>query len=401
MLTDTPLGNGIQKEVAIHFLPLASNIERMTPLLAAAALVITTSPNFQNLLDQQRIEQDVPGVSAVIAHGNRVLFAGGSGVADLDTARAMTADTPVYAGSIAKVFTAVLTLRLVEEERLSLDASVPGIATSTNNNSPPILVSHLLTHASGLEREGNFGYWFSGRFPQAEELNAYLADTSLRTAPGTKLRYSNVAYAALGQEIERQSGASYADILRSKVLKPLGMTSSGATGPTDNIAVGYSPSGRLIPSAERPFAGVGRKVGDRHVREYHDAAAMSPAFGVYSSARDLGRLAQFLVGSDNPELLSVGMRERMRTRQPSGWGLGLKIGTLDGRAVARHEGWFAAHRSHLLLDIEDGITVVVMTNSDAAAPAEIAEVLYRALLQAGEPRQRPSPSIGQSVRPPP
>lgn len=373
----------------------------MSPVLTAAALVLTTSPNLQSILDQQRIEQEVPGVSAVVARGNQVLFSGGSGVADLETARAMTADTPVYAGSIAKVFTAVLALRLVEEEQLSLSASVPGIATMTHSNSPPVRVSHLLTHVSGLEREGNFGYWFSGRFPRANELRAYLQSTRLRATPGTRLRYSNVAYAALGQEIERRTGASYADNLRRKVLTPLGMARSGATGPAENIAVGYSPSGRLLPSAERPFAGVGRIVGDRHVREYHDAAAMSPAFGVYSSASDLGRLARFLVGSDNPDVLSVSMRERMRTRQPSGWGLGLKIGTLDDRAVARHEGWFAAHRSHLLLDIEDSISIVVMANSDAAAPAKIAEALYRAVLVAGQKREQPGPKIKQSVRPPP
>ena len=74
------------------------------------------------------------------------------------------------------------------------------------------------------------------------------------------------------------------------------------------------------------------------------------------------------------------MRKRMRTRQPSGWGLGLKIGRYEGRPVARHEGWFAAHRSHVLMDVGEELGVVVLTNSDSASPAKIAEALFAATL---------------------
>ena len=68
----------------------------------------------------------------------------------------------------------------------------------------------------------------------------------------------------------------------------------------------------------------------------------------------------------------------MLTRQAAGWGLGLRIGKLDGNPVARHGGWFAAHRSHLLLDLRNELSVVVMTNGDSGEAAEIAEAVYRA-----------------------
>ena len=76
------------------------------------------------------------------------------------------------------------------------------------------------------------------------------------------------------------------------------------------------------------------------------------------------------------------MRARMRDRQASGWGLGLKIQRYKGHSVARHDGWFAAHRSHLILDVNDGIAVIVMTNSDNANPTKIAEALFDAALEA-------------------
>lgn len=352
----------------------------MIATLLLATLAVVTTPDYQAVLDQMRTDQEVPGVSAVVSLGGQVVYAGASGRADIESEREMTADTIAYAGSLSKIFTAVLALQLVEEEKLALSDPIDGIATESSVDAPVVTVEHLLTHASGLEREGDFGYWFTADFPDEEGLARYLRGATLRTPPGTALHYSNVGYATLGRVAANASGQNYADALRMRVLEPLGMTSSGAPGPTPGIAVGYTPVGRIIPSEDRAFAGVGRKVGDRHIREYHDARAMSPAFGIYTSANDLARLARFLLGYGNDNVLTTKMRQRMRTRQTSGWGLGLKIGELNGLPVARHEGWFAAHRTHLLLDLTTGLSIVVMTNSDSGTPAKIAEELYKAAL---------------------
>ena len=346
----------------------------MSVALLTATLAITAGPDFQALLDRVQARQDTPGISAVVSHGDTTWFAGGSGVVDLETARAMTADTVLYAGSISKVFTAVLALQLVEAGKLGLNEVVDRIAVRRDDVA--ITVHHLLTHASGLGREGDFGYWFSGAFPNRVALLDYLADAPLRSAPGETLHYSNVGYAALGTVIEDVTEQSFGDALKLRLTQPLGLSATGAPGPVSGIAPGYTPSGRIIPSPERPFAGVSEQIGDRHLRVYHDAAAMSPAFGIYTSARDLGALARFLLSSSDPSVLSPNMRGRMRTQQASGWGLGLKIGQFRGATVARHEGWFAAHRSHLFLDADTGLSIVVMTNSDGGAPALAAEALY-------------------------
>ena len=225
----------------------------MIAALLFAALAVSSAGEFQSVLDRMRIDQDVPGVSAVITINDRVFFAGASGMADLETARAMTADTVVYAGSLSKVFTAVLTLGLVEDGTLSLEQLIDGIATETSADAPNITVAHLLTHASGLAREGDFGYWFSGVFPDNNDLANYLRTTELREPPGAALHYSNVGYATLGLLIEDVNGRTYGDSLLDRVLKPLGMMASGAPGPVKDIAAGYTPVGRVIPNEARPF----------------------------------------------------------------------------------------------------------------------------------------------------
>jgi CubicO group peptidase (beta-lactamase class C family) len=137
----------------------------------------------------------------------------------------------------------------------------------------------------------------------------------------------------------------------------------------------------VIPNEQRPFAGIGRQVGTRHLREYHDAKAMTPAFGAYTTARDMGRLVRFLLGFGSSEVLPDELRMQMLAPQKSGRGLGLRASRLNDHDVARHDGWFAAHRSHLLLDLEADIAAVVLTNSDSASPALIAEALIVAALE--------------------
>lgn len=357
----------------------------MNVSLIIAAVAATSAPDLQPVLDQIRIDQEIPGVSVVVAQGDEVLFAGASGVADVETGRQMTPDTVVYAGSLSKLFTVVLTLQLAEQGKLSLDDVVDGIANTSARESD-IKVRHLLTHSSGLDREGNFNYWFNAKFPDKKALARYLRDTDLRTRPGVSVSYSNIGYAALGPVIERASGQSFDDALSNRVLNPLGMDASGSLGPGPELSAGYSPVNAVIPSEERPFAGLGRHVGERRIREYHNANAMTPAFGVFSSARDLSRLARFLLGYGGDGVLSDDMRTQMMTLQTGGRGFGIRLGKYKGRAVARHGGWFAAHQSHLLLDLQSDISVVVMSNSDNASPAKIAEALFDGVLfnEAGE-----------------
>lgn len=358
--------------------------------LILAAIAAVSGSDLQAVLDQVRVDQEVPGVSAVVTWEDEVIFASASGVADLETGRKMTPDTILYAGSLTKILTAVLTLQLVEQGDLSLDDVVDGIADESSNDSSQahgdVLISHLLTHASGLDREGDFDYWFTARFPDDAALANYLLGTELRNPPGASVRYSNIGYAALGAVVARASGQSYDEALQSRVLNPLGMDSSGASQSGPGLSSGYSPVNRVIPNEERPFAGLGRRVGTRHVREYHDAKAMTPAFGAFTSARDLSRLARMLLGYGDSKVLSDDMRLRLLAVQNGVRGLGIRLDTYRGRPVARHGGWFAAHRTHLLLDLQSGISVVILANSDSASPAKIAEALLDRVLdeEAGE-----------------
>ena len=353
----------------------------MSASLSLLLFVITAGAveHLQAVADDYRRLQDLPGISVALVREKREVFAGGSGFADLESERRMTADTLLYAGSLSKIFTAVLALNLVAGQQLSLDEAVATIGAGDSG----ITITHLLTHSSGLPREGDFGYWFSGEFPDKTELSRFLAATSLRSPPGQAVNYSNIGFAALGLELERASGESYMQALSTRVLRPLRLDSTGGPGPVPGIATGYTPPGRVLPREDRPFAGVSRQVGTRHVREYHDAAAMTPAFGLYTTASDLSRLARFLLGSGASGILPDELRRQMLKPANARRTLGLGTGVFDDHQVVRHSGWFAAHRSHVIIDPESGSAAIVLANADNADPAAIAEALLLEMREAG------------------
>jgi CubicO group peptidase (beta-lactamase class C family) len=211
----------------------------MSTALSLLALMAVGGPSLQSLLDEIRIEQEVPGISVAVACHGEIIFASGSGVADIEKNIEMTADTQLYVGSLSKIFTTILALQLVEQGQLALDETIADIAVESTKLGEGIRIAHLLTHASGLEREGDFGYWFSGEFPDASALASFLHNTELREPPGTSIHYSNLGYAHLGALIARANESSYFDALQSQLLDPLGMMSSLVCGTSITLDARY------------------------------------------------------------------------------------------------------------------------------------------------------------------
>jgi CubicO group peptidase (beta-lactamase class C family) len=317
----------------------------------------------QNDKNQIKADQHHPAKIVLSLKGDTLVSAQVSGYADIQQSVLADMDTAFYLGSISKIFTSVLVLHLVEQQQLVLTDEI----------------RQLLSHSSGLPREGDFGYWFSAEFPGSVELKQYLSSAPLLFEPGKKYHYSNIAYAKLGLIIEEATGLSYAQALNRYVLAPLGMTHTGVRPYPAHIAQGYSPENRILPNAQRPFAGIGAKVGQRHLRVYHDAKAMSPAFGIFSTPRDMSVFLGFLSGAKNTSVLNKASLAGMYRDQGFGRTLGLKRDKIDGVSVLRHDGWFAAHRSHLLFDPLSKRSVIALTNFDDSKPALLAETAFRKL----------------------
>ena len=160
----------------------------------------------------------MPGFAlALISDGEIVVAA--TGVADPDGV-AMSPSTPVRIASITKTFVAASVLRLWEDGRLDLDASIDGILGSEIDSllrgdgykTEHITVRHLLMHASGMADHTGDRYVeqvFSAPrrvwtpFDQVETL---IKDTDPLNEPGAQYAYSATGYVLLGEILKEVTG---------------------------------------------------------------------------------------------------------------------------------------------------------------------------------------------------
>lgn len=377
-------------------LALAPAPARPAPALSAGDLADSRALATR-WLDNLAALRALPSLAVtVVIHGEPV-FTHATGHADRDSLVPTTADTPFYAGSITKLVTTIAILQLVEAGRVALSdpvgAHLPDLRLGADGAAASeITLEQLLLHRSGLPREGATPYWMTYDFPAWPALAASLDGAPLAFAVGSQTSYSNVGMALLGRVIERVSGEPFAAYVARHVLGPLGMAdSTAALGPAVRARVAAAWSGRSSHVSGHD---------GRAPRGAGDPRAFAAAFGLASTARDLGRLVAFFQGAapPGPPVLSPAHAALMlRPRPPATPGpelraLGFDADSLNGRAAASHGGWFSGHKSWVVLDLPDEIGVVVLGSADDTPAREIAERL--ALLFAEAPlvaRRPPGP----------
>ncbi|QOV38665.1 beta-lactamase family protein [Streptomyces ferrugineus] len=175
-----------------------------------------------------------PSVSAQlrVAKGAERWY-GTAGVSDVATGRRPHPGDGFRAGSVTKVFVATVVLQLWAERRVELDAPVGRhLGDLLPAHFGRITVGQLLDHTSGLpDHEGlpddstpeavlrhRFDRWTPEQW-----VRTIPADRPLKFRPGTKQEYRGITYVLLALLIERLTGRPYGEVIRSRVLEPLGL----------------------------------------------------------------------------------------------------------------------------------------------------------------------------------
>jgi len=214
-------------------------------LIAVATLTVTATPQATDAALAERLDTyferleplGFSGVALVMKDGE-VLLERGYGLAQRAQAVAMTTDTALPIGSISKHFTAAAVLRLVADSKLGLEMTLADVFDDVPAEKAAITLHQLLTHTSGLP---GFNASSGGATTPDEYVRATLA-ADLAFAPGTDARYSNLGYGVLAAIVERAAEQPFEEYLRSAVLLPAGMKSTGITLPARDkhtIAHGY------------------------------------------------------------------------------------------------------------------------------------------------------------------
>jgi CubicO group peptidase (beta-lactamase class C family) len=192
------------------------------------------------------------GFSGVIlvSRGEETLVAKAYGHAHIGYGVENTVDTRFAIASGTKGFTALVVVGLIAEGRLSLDTH----AREVLGEDLPLIdervtVEHLLTHTSGI------GDYCDDEDPPetppglvtSADYLAALDGFPQKSPPGTEFHYHNGAFAVLGLIAERVAGAPFADLVRTRVTEPAGMTDTAflrSDALPGRTATGYLEDGR-------------------------------------------------------------------------------------------------------------------------------------------------------------
>ncbi len=334
----------------------------------------------------------IPSLSIALVDDQRIVWARGFGEANVRTHAPATANTVYRVGSVSKLFTDIAVMQLVERGQLDLDAPVQRYLRTFKPRNPsgtPITLRQLMSHRSGLVREPPVGHYFDDTLPTLAATVSSLNRTSLVYEPNTRTKYSNAAIAAVGYMLERRSGVPFSVYLDFRLLRPLGLTSSG-----------FDTSPRLA-----------QQRADATMWNYHDrpfpaptyfALGMAPAGSMYSTMPDLGRFLSGLFAGGRGargQVLKPETLRQMWTPQfaPSGatrgYGLGFGISSFEGTRMVAHGGAIYGFATELagLPDEKLGVAVSAAKDGVNAFTTRVAHEALRLMraAKAGTPLTPP------------
>jgi uncharacterized protein YbbC (DUF1343 family)/CubicO group peptidase (beta-lactamase class C family) len=246
-------------------------------------------------------DNKLPGCVVTIGRRDRILFQKAYGNRQVDPdRRPMTVDTVFDLASLTKpIATATSIMVLVDRGQIGLDEPVirylPEFWMREKRN---ITVRQLLTHVSGLPAETIYEDYKHGRTDTLRRL----ANTALITAPGSRFIYSDVGFLILEDIVNHVSGKDLATFAADNIFRPLGM-----------VDTGYLPGPALRPRiAPTEYRDGSMIAGDVHDPRAHLLGGVAGHAGLFSTADDLVRYAQMILGEGELGGTRIFSRETVR-----------------------------------------------------------------------------------------
>jgi serine-type D-Ala-D-Ala carboxypeptidase/endopeptidase len=325
----------------------------MMPVLSAADLIEIRS----TLVNRVDLGKKAVGivVGTIDEKGRTVI---GYGKLAKDRGQEPDGDTVFEIGSITKVFTSLILADMVERGEVKLDDPVakflPPSVTVPSRNGRQITLLDLSMQISGLPRLPDNMKPADPDNPYADydapKLYDFLSRYTLMRDIGEKYEYSNLAVGLLGHALALKAGMSYEQLVRSRILEPLGMTSSSVT----------------LSESQKKRLAIGHNQGLDPVKNW-DLDALAGAGALRSTANDMLKfLAANLELTDSP--LKAAMRRMRTVHRETGtpdleiamaWHIFHKFGT----DIYWHNGGTAGYRSFVGFVPAKKTGVVVLCNT--------------------------------------
>jgi CubicO group peptidase (beta-lactamase class C family) len=287
---------------------------------------------------------NAPGIGVAVVSEDRLVFAKGYGYRDYGKKLPFTPLTMVQIASNTKLFTAVAAGLLVEEGKLTWDKpvreSVPSIQFHSDQLNSTVTLRDMLAHRTGITRHDTI--WYRSDDSRRElfgKLRYMEPKVPLRTA----FLYNNMMYAAAGYLIELQTGQTWEQVVRERIMQPLEMNQSGFSVADllkqPEFGVGYTERRDSFELYNKPY--------------YEDIGGLAPAGAIVSNLEEMSHWLICLMNDGKyqgrqvipPAVLKATLEPALAMPNTLGEGLGYWELLNEACGMGR---WTASYRGHLI-----------------------------------------------------
>jgi CubicO group peptidase (beta-lactamase class C family) len=289
--------------------------------------------------------------NVLIAHNGKVLFSGSFGFSNYRKKTILTDSSEFQLGSVSKQFTAVAVMMLKEQGKLNYDDSVQKFFPDFPYHG--VTVRLMLDHRSGLP---NYMYLCSSvcknetDFIDNQEVVNYLCSHKPPRyfRPDQRFNYSNTNYCVLAAIVEKVSGTTFADFMRTNVFNPLRM---------DHTYI-YSKADTNIPNRVQGYNANYNRSGI----DFLDGVAGDK--GVYSTTWDLLKWDNALYGNTlvKQSTLADAFKPHGRWVRSHNYGFGWWLTPFGGDTLTYHNGWWHGFNAAFIRDRKYHNTIIVLSN---------------------------------------
>jgi CubicO group peptidase (beta-lactamase class C family) len=311
-----------------------------------------------------------PGAAVAIAAGGRIVWSEGFGVSNLASGAPVDPGTRFGVGSISKTLTLTAAITLAEDGKLDLDAPIERYLPEFPHRGSGVTVRRIGAHQGGIvDSFATLHYYSTEHFPTLDSAYRLISAAPMGYRPGSRSEYATGLFTIVGRVLERVGGSSYLEVMRSRVLEPVGLA---ATMPNDPRR----------PPRDRTTFYLPRDDGGFDPAPPADPSFKLPGAGFLSTAEDLARFGAALL---EPGLLSDAGRHELFTPVPLADGtptrdaLGFQSLEENGRRVLLQPGGGPGIAAWLAVYPDDDLVVAILSN---ATGAPLGDTVRRAVADA-------------------
>lgn len=319
----------------------------MRKLVLVLLLSIATGAHaaaVDDFVHAETAKRHIPGFAVVVLKDGKPLLIKGYGVANIETATAVTPKTAFKIASLSKAFIADAILLLAQDGKLNLDDRVSKFLTDAPEAWQSITIRHLLNHTSGMVRDPPDYHPYDAQSVMDVIKAAYTLP--LATPPGEKMLYSNIGYYVLAEIVSHAGGRPWDTFIAGRFFAPAGMTATRTTTSeiVPNRAGGYHWAESKWINAE-------------------DWIAVRPSGAFLTTAEDMARWDAFQRSAAFPLRNPTPPVAQLNSGAASSYRSGWYVESFLGQARIHHDGQYPGFRS----DYEkfgSGLSVITLANAD-------------------------------------